>query len=114
MDCVFCKIIAGELPATLQYQDENIIAFKDIHPQAPTHTLIVPRRHFNTLNDVPSEDIPLLGQMLFTAQTLAKKFNISESGYRLIFNCNAGGGQSVFHIHAHLLAGKTMSAERLV
>lgn len=114
MDCLFCKIATGELPATIQYQDEHIIAFKDIHPQAPVHTLIVPRRHFSTLNEVPPEESILLGKMVYTAKMLAQTFEISEPGYRLIMNCNSGGGQSVFHLHAHLLGGKSLSADRLI
>jgi histidine triad (HIT) family protein len=114
MDCLFCKIISGNIPADIQYQNENIIAFKDIYPQAPVHTLIVPRQHFNTLNDLSLKECSLMGEVIYTAKILAKQYNIDDSGYRLIMNCNAGGGQSIFHIHAHLLGGKSLKADKLI
>jgi len=108
MDCIFCKIANGEIPAQLEYQDEKILAFKDINPQAPVHTLIIPRAHISTLNALSSEDSALTGYMVHQAALLAKSYGISEEGYRLVMNCNAGAGQTVFHIHMHLLGGRTM------
>ncbi len=109
MDCLFCKIINGEIPATIIYRDDFVIAFNDINPQAPQHKLIVPHKHIATLNDLHPEDNDLLGHMIQTAKMLAKQFDIDESGYRLVFNCQEGAGQSVFHIHMHLLGGREFS-----
>ncbi len=109
MDCIFCKIIQQELPAKLIYQDDNVIAFDDLHPQAPVHKLIVPRKHIATLNDLDATDTELMGHLLQTAQKLAKQLGIAENGYRVVVNCNAGGGQVVFHIHLHLLGGRNMT-----
>lgn len=109
MDCIFCKIIKQEIPAKIIYEDENIIAFDDINPKAPTHKLIVPRKHLATLNDADANDTQLLGQLLQVAQKLAKQLNIAEQGYRTVINCNAGGGQIVFHLHVHLLGGRAMT-----
>lgn len=108
MNCIFCDIVAGNIPATLIYQDELVIAFDDISPQAPQHKLIIPRKHLATLNDLQPEDTQLAGHMIQTAQRLAKELNIAQSGYRIIMNCNADGGQIVFHIHLHLLGGKPL------
>jgi histidine triad (HIT) family protein len=109
MDCLFCKIVSGEIPATIIYRDEKVIAFNDINPQAPQHVLIVPHKHIATLNDLQVEDNELLGHMTQTAKNLAKKFGIAEAGYRLVMNCNADGGQTVFHIHMHLLGGRQLT-----
>jgi histidine triad (HIT) family protein len=108
MDCIFCKIVKKELPTEIVYQDEAIIAFKDRHPRAPIHQLIVPKKHIPTLNDLKEEDTALAGNMLQVARHLAKKANIAESGYRTVFNCNKNGGQEVFHLHLHLLGGRTL------
>ncbi len=108
MDCLFCKIVAGELPAQVIYQDDLVVAFDDINPQAPQHKLIIPKRHISTLNELQTEDNELMGHMVQTAKTLAKKLNIAKEGYRLVMNCNSGGGQLVFHIHLHLLGGRQM------
>jgi histidine triad (HIT) family protein len=108
MECLFCKIIDGKIPATLQYQDDRVIAFADINPQAPTHSLIIPRQHISTLNDITDAELPLVGHMIKTASQLAKSLQLSENGYRVVLNCNADGGQSVYHIHAHLLGGRMM------
>lgn len=107
-DCLFCKIAEGKIPAKLAYQDENYVAFHDINPQAPTHVLIIPRRHVATLNDLTAGDNDLVGGMFLVAQKLAAELGIAESGYRCVFNCNAGAGQSVFHIHMHVLGGRAM------
>lgn len=108
MDCLFCKIINKEIPAEIIYEDEHVIAFNDISPQAPTHALIIPRKHIATLNDISAVDIEVVGHMVKTAATIAKQLGIDESGYRTVFNCNSDGGQTVYHIHLHLLGGKPM------
>lgn len=108
MDCLFCKIAGGEIPAEISYRDDLVVAFDDINPQANVHKLIIPVQHFETLNDVPEDTTELLGHIVQTASKLAKEFNIAEDGYRVVFNTNAGAGQSVFHIHAHLLGGRRM------
>jgi len=107
-DCLFCKIAAGEFNTEFLYSDEQIVAFRDIHPQAPTHVLIIPRKHIATINDVNDDDAALVGKMVLVAKKVARELDIAESGYRLVFNCNEDGGQEVFHIHLHLLAGRAM------
>lgn len=107
MECIFCKIVKHEI-GELIYEDEQIIAFHDIAPQAPHHILLVPKRHYATINDLTSKEALLLGHMIITAQSLAKKNELAENGYRLVFNCNPQGGQAVYHIHLHLLAGRQM------
>jgi histidine triad (HIT) family protein len=106
-DCLFCRIIAGEIPGAFVHQDERLVAFKDINPQAPMHLLIVPRRHIPTLNDLGPEDDALVGEMTRLAATLAREHGHDERGYRTVFNCNAGAGQTVFHIHMHVLGGRS-------
>lgn len=108
MDCLFCKIINGEIPAKVIYRDDLVIAFDDINPQAPHHKLIIPQRHIPTSNDLHPEDNELLGHMVQTAKMLAKQLNISDEGYRIVMNCNESAGQSVFHLHMHLLGGRLM------
>ncbi|WP_148340101.1 histidine triad nucleotide-binding protein [Aquicella siphonis] len=108
-DCLFCKIAGGTIPANIIYQDDHVVAFDDINPQAPHHKIIIPRKHIPTLNDVQAEDETLVGHMAHTASILARQLNIAEPGYRLVMNCNAGAGQTVFHIHFHLLGGRRMS-----
>jgi histidine triad (HIT) family protein len=108
MDCIFCKISAGELPATILYRDEQVLAFQDLHPRAPQHTLIIPHKHISTLNDLTEAESSLVGHMVKTASDLAKQQKIADSGYRVVFNCNAGAGQTVFHIHLHILGGRPM------
>ena len=108
MDCIFCNIIKGEIPTTFLYQDEQLVVINDIDPKAPEHKLIIPRKHIATLNDLTNEDTLLAGNMIQTAKNIASQLGISEEGYRLIFNCNRGGGQAVFHIHLHLLGGRSM------
>ena len=108
MDCLFCKIADGAIPAKIIYRDDQVIAFDDINPQAPQHKLIIPLKHIATINDLSPEDNHLIGHMLQTAKKLAKELNIADEGYRLVMNCNAGAGQTVFHIHAHLLGGRLM------
>ena len=108
MECIFCKIAVGEMPANIVYEDENIIAFDDIFPKAPIHKLIIPRKHIATLNDINDEDRELTGNMMLVAQKIAKDLHISEDGYRVLMNCNKHGGQEVYHIHLHLLGGKQL------
>ena len=108
-DCIFCKIAGGEIPAALVHQDESVIAFKDLNPQAPLHVLVVPRRHIATLNDLKSGDDALVGSMFRVAAQLAKEHGYADRGYRTVFNCNREAGQSVFHLHLHLLAGRGLS-----
>ncbi len=108
-DCLFCKIVAGDIPADIIYQDEHVIAFRDISPQAPTHILIVPRKHIATINDLESTDQLLAGHLLLTAQKLAREQGIDQSGFRLVMNCNQEGGQTVYHIHMHLMGGRQLT-----
>ena len=108
-DCFFCKIIAGELPADIRYQDEELIAFPDINPLAPTHLLIIPRKHIPSLIEVSDGEASLIGDMARVANKLAKREGISEKGYRLVINCGRQGGQGVAHLHMHLLGGRQLS-----
>ena len=109
MDTIFGKIIRGELPADVVHEDEHVLAFRDVNPQAPTHILIIPKqKEIPTLNDAGPEDQALLGHMMLTAAQLAKAEGIDERGYRLIMNCNAEGGQTVYHLHLHLVGGRQM------
>lgn len=107
-DCIFCKIIAGEIPSTLLYQDDQVTAFRDINPAAPVHILIVPNLHLASINDLTSEHEPLVGYMFSIARQLAEQERIAGSGYRLIINTGPDGGQEVFHLHLHLLGGHRM------
>lgn len=109
MDCLFCKIASGDIPANLVYEDDVVVAFDDINPQAPHHKLIIPRQHIATVNDITEDNKHLVAHMLQSATQLAKKLGLAEDGYRLVFNCNAKGGQVVFHIHLHLLGGRQMT-----
>jgi len=106
-DCLFCKMVAGEIKSDIVYQDEAVLAFRDINPQAPVHILVIPKKHVETLNDLDDSD--LAGHLLKTAVSLAKKEGLAEDGYRTVFNCNKNGGQEVFHLHLHLLGGRQMS-----
>ncbi len=107
-DDLFEKIVAGEIPANILYQDEYVTAFEDINPQAPVHVLIVPNRNIPTLNAAEAEDEALLGKLFLAAKKLAGELSIAEDGYRIIVNCNENGGQDVFHLHMHLLGGKRL------
>jgi len=108
MPTIFEKIIAGELPATIVHRDDQVVAFHDIRPAAPVHVLIVPHKPIPTLDDVADEDQGLMGHMVLVARDLARRFGIAQSGYRLIFNCNAHGGQEVYHLHLHLIGGRPL------
>jgi len=108
-DCLFCKLVAGQIPATIVYQNDHVVAFKDITPQAPTHVLVVPRRHIASLNDLAADDDALVGEMVRSAAAIAKDNGHAAGGYRTGFNCNADAGQTVFHLHLHLLGGRKMT-----
>ncbi len=107
-DCLFCKILAGEIPADIIYESDTAIAFRDINPQAPTHVLVIPRKHIATINDIDDEDRLLVGSLYAAAKEIAAGEGIADSGYRAVMNCNEGAGQSVFHIHLHVLGGRPM------
>ncbi len=107
-DCIFCKIAAGTIPSTKVFEDDRCIAFRDINPAAPTHVLVVPRKHLATMNDLTESDELLAGHLLRVGAQVAKQTGVDESGYRLVFNTNADGGQTVFHIHLHVLGGRGM------
>ena len=106
-DCVFCKIASGEIPATIVHDDDDVVAFRDLNPQAPVHVLIIPRRHIASLDEATEDHRDLLGRLLLVAKELADKEDVA-GGYRLVNNCGASAGQSVFHIHVHLLGGRRM------
>ena len=108
MECLFCQIASGKIEVALSYEDEQVVAFKDIDPQAPCHELIIPRQHIATLNDASPEHTALLGHMMQVSIQRAQALDVAESGYRVVANCNPQGGQSVFHVHIHLLAGRNM------
>lgn len=107
-DCLFCKMVAGDISPDTVYEDDEVLAFRDINPQAPTHVLVVPKRHISTINDLNADDAELVGKLYLAAQQVAAKDGIAEDGYRTVMNCNAGAGQSVFHIHLHVLGGRPM------
>lgn len=108
-DCLFCKIVSGTFPAGMVFEDDQVIAIEDISPQAPVHLLLMPRRHISTINDLSTDDRLLMGHLPLIAQRLAAERDIAESGYRLVMNCNAAAGQTVFHIHMHLLGGRQLT-----
>lgn len=109
MNCLFCKLVQGEIPAQVVFEDDELIAFRDIKPQAPSHLLIVPKRHIATINDADDNDKQLIGSMVIRAKEIAQELSIDKAGYRLVFNINSGGGQEVYHIHLHLLGGRQMT-----
>jgi len=108
-ECLFCKMVSGVIPCDKVHENENVLAFRDIDPKAPTHILIIPKKHITTLNEINENDQDLLGELLLTAKKIAKDEGIDASGYRTVFNCNSDGGQTVFHIHIHLLGGRPMA-----
>ena len=108
-DCLFCKIATKEIPGNVEYEDNEIVAFHDVSPQAPTHVLIIPRKHIDTINETSTDDRVLLGTLVLTARKIAADLGLAEDGYRLVFNVNRNAGQSVFHIHLHLLGGRMFS-----
>lgn len=107
-DCLFCRIIAGQIPGAIVYQDDRVVAFKDINPQAPMHVLVVPRRHIASLNDLRPDDDGMVGELIRRGGALATEQGHAERGYRVVFNTNADAGQTVFHIHLHVLAGRRL------
>jgi histidine triad (HIT) family protein len=109
MSCLFCRIIAGEIPGTFLYQDDRVVVLEDINPQAPLHALVIPRRHIATLNDLSPEDDGLVGEMVRRAALVARERGVAESGYRAVLNCNREAGQTVFHIHLHVIGGRPMA-----
>jgi histidine triad (HIT) family protein len=107
-DCLFCKIASGEIPADIVYESDHVVAFRDINPQAPTHVLIIPRRHIATINDIESDDAEDIGRLFVAAKEIAVSAGFAEPGYRVTMNCNADAGQTVFHVHLHLLGGRPL------
>ncbi len=105
-DCIFCKIVKKEIPAKIAYEDDEILAFHDIRPQAPVHVLIIPKKHIPAIMEMKEEDSLLIGKLIFTAKKLASELGIESSGYRLVFNNGPASGQEVYHIHLHLLGGR--------
>ena len=108
MSCLFCRIVSGEIPASKVYEDDRVIAFNDINPQAPLHVLIIPKRHVATLNELTPDDDGLVGELARRAAAIAAENGYADRGYRTVFNCNAEAGQTVFHVHLHLLAGRAL------
>lgn len=107
-NCIFCKIISGEIPCTKVYEDDMVLSFKDINPEAPVHVLIIPKKHISTLNEITEEDSKLISHILLVAKKIAKELGVSETGYRVVSNCGEDGGQTVQHIHFHLLGGRSL------
>ena len=109
MDCIFCKIVDGSIKSDIVFEDDDVIAFRDLNAQAPHHVLIIPRKHIATTNDFDAEDAKIFGQMGQAAKKIASDLDVAEKGYRLVLNCNEDGGQAVYHTHMHFLAGRTLS-----
>ncbi|HHM04902.1 MAG TPA: histidine triad nucleotide-binding protein [Gammaproteobacteria bacterium] len=107
-DCLFCKMVAGEIKPDVVYEDDDVLAFKDINPQAPVHVLVVPKQHIATLNDLKLEHGPLVGRLYLAAKRVAEEQGIATEGYRTLINCNEAAGQTVFHLHLHVLGGRRM------
>lgn len=107
-DCLFCKILDGEIPAELIYESDTAVAFRDVNPQAPTHVLVIPRKHIATINDIEQDDQEIIGSLYTAAREVAAKEGIADDGYRAVMNCGEGAGQTVFHIHLHVLGGRQM------
>lgn len=107
-DCLFCKIVAGDIPSTKVYENEKVYAFRDIEPQAPEHIIIVPKEHISSANEITKENMHLVADVFLAASEIAKELGFSDSGYRIVNNCGADGGQTVGHIHFHLLAGRNL------
>ncbi|MYL23138.1 histidine triad nucleotide-binding protein [Vreelandella massiliensis] len=106
MECLFCKIINREIPGDIVYEDDEVLAFNDLNPQAPTHILIIPKKHIATLNDIEESDLATIGRLQYTAAQIAKEKGFADEGYRVVMNCNDMGGQTVYHIHMHLMGGR--------
>lgn len=108
-DCIFCKIIKGEIPSEKVFENENVIAFKDISPAAPVHILIIPRKHISSINDIEDDDVNIIGEVFLAAKEIAKKLGIVEDGYRVVSNCGEKAGQTVMHLHYHLIGGRKLT-----
>jgi len=107
-DCLFCKVVEGDIPADVVHETESTVAFRDINPQAPTHVLIIPREHIATINDITDDHRALVGSLYTAARDVARQEGLTEAGYRVVMNCGEGAGQSVFHLHLHLLGGRDL------
>ena len=108
-DCLFCQIIEGDIPADIVFENDDVLAFRDVNPKAPTHILIIPRKHISTTNDLTENHELVMGRLFSAAKIIATQEGVSDDGYRMVVNCNENAGQTVFHIHMHLLAGRSMS-----
>jgi histidine triad (HIT) family protein len=108
-DCLFCKMVSGEIQPDVVFEDDDVLAFRDVSPQAPVHVLVIPKTHIATTNDITAEHAGLVGKMVLAAQRVAAEEGIAEPGYRMVMNCNPGAGQSVYHIHLHMLGGRPMN-----
>lgn len=107
-DCLFCKMVSGEIQPDTIYEDDEVLGFRDLNPQAPTHVLVVPKTHISTINDLENNHSALVGKLFLAAKKIAADEGIADDGYRTVMNCNAGAGQTVFHIHLHVLGGRPM------
>lgn len=108
-DCIFCKIVSGDIPSEKIYEDDDVLAFRDLSPQAPVHALVIPKKHISTINDIEPEDAEVIGKMTLAAKEIARQEGMAEDGYRCVMNCNQHGGQAVYHIHLHVLGKRQMS-----
>ena len=108
-DCIFCKIVDGDIPAEIVYQNDDVLAFRDLNAQAPLHVLIIPKKHIATINELEDKDANTVGQLYLAAKAIAQQEGVAEDGYRVVMNCNSLAGQTVYHIHLHMLAGRAMS-----
>ena len=108
-DCLFCKMVAGEIQPDVVFEDDDVLVFRDVNPQAPVHVLVIPKTHIATTNDITPEHAGLVGKLTLAAQRVAADEGIAEAGYRMVMNCNPGAGQSVYHLHLHVLGGRPMS-----
>lgn len=108
-DCIFCNIAAKKIPAETVYEDNDLVAFNDINPQAPMHAVVIPKKHIERVSDLKPEDADLAGRMILAANRIAKKTRVADSGYRIVINCNKDAGQAVFHVHIHILGGRRMN-----
>ncbi len=107
-NCLFCKMVSGDIKPDIVYEDDYVLAFRDLNPQAPVHILVIPKKHIATINDITVDDEVLIGKLYTVAKKVASQEGIAESGYRAVINCNKGGGQEVFHIHLHIIGGRSM------
>ncbi len=110
-DCLFCKIVKGEIPSTKVYEDDEILAFKDINPMAPVHILVIPKKHYNDISEITEEDVDIIAKIHLVINKIAKEQGIAESGYRIVTNCKEDSGQEVKHLHFHLLGGKKLGTK---